>query len=473
MQNGNPLCMDQYYKFFGACRVPGVEKDGIYPKGNNSEAKHIVVACNNHFFSLDVYDTQGNPLSVDDLYHQLNKIKMDSTEAGVPLGVMTTEHRDTWGKVYTELSQDPTNRQSFHAIHGSILVVCLDKPVPEQGNVLADSARRSMYGGGSQLNSGNRWYDKIVQLFVGVDGYVGAAYERSRSEGIVRAKMLDHALTYARKEHTFPAMTSSTSSFHIPHPQKLTFNIDEDSLRVIESAGTAVDKFANELQVTSFSFSTFGKTFIKSIGFSPDAFMQMAMQLTHFKLYAKSRATYETASLRKFHHGRTEIIRSASNASHKFVKSMCDGTKSPADRFHLLEAAINSHKQYTNWALNGNAIDRHLLGLRMMAQENGEAVPELFADKSYKDSMDFKIVSSQVLLKNAFGMCYAPKVSDGYSVCYNPKEDDVYFSITSFRSCQETDADIFASCLVESLHQMQTLAESIVSTDEITVAVSI
>ena len=107
-------------------------------------------------------------------------------------------------------------------------------------------------------------------------------------------------------------------------------------------------------------FHHFGKDFPKSEKLSPDAFIQMALQLAYYRcalpcpalpcpevrmrpggrggdglpglcsapcpprIYGQACATYESASLRMFHLGRTDTIRSASMDSLAFVKAMDD-----------------------------------------------------------------------------------------------------------------------------------------------------
>lgn len=55
-----PLCMAQFARFFSTCRIPELEKDTLvtYAPG---QAKHILVARSNQFYSVDVYDEQGHP----------------------------------------------------------------------------------------------------------------------------------------------------------------------------------------------------------------------------------------------------------------------------------------------------------------------------------------------------------------------------------------------------------------------------
>lgn len=47
-------------------------------------------------------------------------------------------------------------------------------------------------------------------------------------------------------------------------------------------------------------------------------------------------------------------------------------------------------------AVRGNAIDRHLLGLKLQAIEDLVSIPELFMDTAYAIAMHFNLSTSQV-----------------------------------------------------------------------------
>lgn len=56
------------------------------------------------FFVLDVYNSDGTPLTVDQLYMQLEKIWNSSLQTNKePIGILTSQHRNTWGKAYNNL----------------------------------------------------------------------------------------------------------------------------------------------------------------------------------------------------------------------------------------------------------------------------------------------------------------------------------------------------------------------------------
>lgn len=47
-------------------------------------------------------------------------------------------------------------------------------------------------------------------------------------------------------------------------------------------------------------------------------------------------------------------------------------------------------------AISGQAIDRHLLGLKMQAAEENLSVPDLFTDASYAKALQYRLSTSQV-----------------------------------------------------------------------------
>lgn len=70
-------------------------------------------------------------------------------------------------------------------------------------------------------------------------------------------------------------------------------------------------------------FQHYGHAFLKRYKLSPDFFVQQAIQLAYYKTFKFIPAVYETAHTRLFYHGRTETVRSLTNESLAFCKTMC------------------------------------------------------------------------------------------------------------------------------------------------------
>lgn len=143
-------------------------------------------------------------------------------------------------------------------------------------------------------------------------------------------------------------------------------------------------------------FQDFGKEAIKKLKLSPDSFVQMAIQLSFFKMHSTPGATYESAATRIFKEGRTEVIRSCSLESVEFVQTMQNPNKSLTAKKETLMKAMQSHNNYAKSAVQGYGVDRHFQGLKMAAIELGKPVPDLYQDLGYTRSSRMRLSTSQV-----------------------------------------------------------------------------
>lgn len=56
------------------------------------------------FFELDVYHSDGTPLTSDQIFAQLEKIWNSSLQTNKePVGILTSNHRNSWAKAYSTL----------------------------------------------------------------------------------------------------------------------------------------------------------------------------------------------------------------------------------------------------------------------------------------------------------------------------------------------------------------------------------
>ena len=135
----------------------------------------------------------------------------------------------------------------------------------------------------------------------------------------------------------------------------------------------------------------------KTAKMSPDAFVQMAIQLATYRLFEECVGTYEASQVRPFRHGRTETTRSCSLESANWVKEMGlredprknANEKTRASRIEMLREAAKKHVQYLQLAGKGVAIDRVLFGMRMLVGES-EKVSALFENSLFKRSKTWR-----------------------------------------------------------------------------------
>ncbi|XP_065051829.1 carnitine O-acetyltransferase-like isoform X3 [Rhopilema esculentum] len=379
ISRSRPTAMDQYGKILSSCRVPHPRKDYLVTsRGMNS--RHIIVMCNEQAFEIDAY-RKGEIISVSEILKQLREVVAMKEAEAKPhcIGALTTTCRRLWGQTFNKLQQDPVNRKSLERIIQSVFVLCLDKPnrivqreISEGEDIVRSvSINQMLHGCGTENNSCNRWFDKVFQLIISEDGHVGCCYEHSAAEAPPVQRLCDYIIK-----------------------KWLVADADMQFIR----------------------YNGFGKNIPKANKLSPDACIQLGLQLAFFRLHGHIPPTYETASTKWFRLGRTETIRTASIASKAFCESMAVPNLPVHEKRNLFVKAAKDHTKYTLEAMSGQGVDRHLLGLKCLCIEEGYRLPELFLDKGYQYSMYHELATSQVPSQFDCVTCYGPSVPDGYGV---------------------------------------------------------
>ncbi|KAF0027513.1 hypothetical protein F2P81_020254 [Scophthalmus maximus] len=457
---GTPLCMEQYYRLFTSYRLPGPERDTLVAQESSvmPEPEHVIVACKNQFFVLDVV-INFRRLNERDLLTQLDKIaKMaDSEDESLPpIGLLTSDGRTEWAESRRALMRESTNRDSLDMIERCLCLVCLDDA---SGAELSDTARATwmLHGGGVAKNGGNRWYDKPMQFVVGADGCCGVVCEHSPFEGIVLVQCTEYLLKYMVGSPSKLIRAASVSE--LPAPRRLRWKCTPEVHKLLASSADKLQSLVRNLDMSVHKFHDYGKEFIKRQKMSPDAYIQVALQLAYYRCHRRPASTYESASIRRFQEGRVDNIRSATPEALAFVRAMTDGTLSTSDteKMEMLRGAITAQTKYTILAITGMAIDNHLLGLRGIAHELEIETPEIFTDEAYLISNQFVLSTSQVPTTVEMFCCYGPVVPNGYGACYNPQSDHIIFSVSSFRESPQTSSAEFVKCAVQGLLDMRDL----------------
>ena len=78
-------------------------------------------------------------------------------------------------------------------------------------------------------------------------------------------------------------------------PKKLEWTLYPELRAGIRFAETRLSDLICQNDCQALEFKTYGKNFITSHGFSPDAFVQMAFQAAYYGLYGRIECTYEPA----------------------------------------------------------------------------------------------------------------------------------------------------------------------------------
>jgi carnitine O-acetyltransferase len=122
-----------------------------------------------------------------------------------------------------------------------------------------------------------------------------------------------------------PAVNPLGAKDGLDLPTKLVWDIDEDIEKHIAVAEKTALELINDTESCLIQTDLYGSRFIKEIAkCSPDAYIQLVLQLAYWRVHQNVTAVYESASTRLFKHGRTETVRSMSSDSLAFIKAFDD-----------------------------------------------------------------------------------------------------------------------------------------------------
>ncbi|PIO54071.1 hypothetical protein TELCIR_24574, partial [Teladorsagia circumcincta] len=202
-------------------------------------------------------------------------------------------------------------------------------------------------------------------------------------------------------------------------PERLKWEIPEPAVAAIEVSMKVAQGLIDDVEMALLVWTDYGKGFIKKLGVSPDAYLQMVLQYTYYKVFSallhcfrsemavflrfsslssgrfwerafrkrytmfiafvknqqKFCLTYEASMTRLYREGRTETVRSCTTKSSEFVLSMLDPSKKREERLALLRKACDYHQELYRDAMCGKGVDRHLFALYVIKRYLEEESP--------------------------------------------------------------------------------------------------
>lgn len=445
MQKDQPLCMDQYRRFFSSTRIPKTQRDNLRV---SSFKKHIIVLHKGNIYVLNVYDN----LEIK-TYEQINSeleniISEDSTGQGI--GILTSMNRDMWADTRDKiLNIDVQNKGNLEKIETAIFALCLDDSSPE---ILKDVSKIMLHGNGK-----NRWFDKSLQFIITRNGYIGFNMEHSGMDGSPISKMI---------KYIYDDIDSNISKNDvikdIDKPEKLKFVINYEIKEMLNIASDNFNEIVSDNETRVLFFNQFGTNKIKTFKVSPDAYVQLAIQLAQYKLFGKCYSQYEAVATRKFLYGRMEVMYAVSNESLRFIEGLTSDYNNDHKRNLLIEAT-QKHIERIKECQEGKGVDGHLMGLFEMYNRFGKEIgidkmPEIFKDDGYKTLTHSTICTSTTSTHGLQLAGWGPVVEDGFAIRYMKYKDEIRFNIMS-RKYNEEKLDKLTLYIKEALLEMAELME--------------
>ncbi|XP_061577443.1 carnitine O-palmitoyltransferase 1, liver isoform isoform X1 [Cololabis saira] len=464
LANKVPLCSAQWERMFNTSRIPGVETDTIQ---HVNESKHIAVYHKGRFFKVWMF-YDGRLLLPREIEQQMERILADKSEplpGEETLAALTAGERTPWAKCRDTYFSRGRNKQALDAVEKAAFFVTLDDTeqrydVNNKVKSLDSYAKSLLHG-----KCYDRWFDKSFNLIVFKNGTMGLNAEHAWADAPIIGHLWEHVLS------TDPIKLGYTEDGHchgephpnLPGPQRMQWDIPAECQEVIQHSLTVARRLADDVDCHIIPFHEFGKGRIKKCRTSPDAFIQMALQLAHYRDKAKFCLTYEASMTRLFREGRTETVRSCTMETCNFVRAMIrDETREECLR--LLKAAAEKHQSMYRLAMVGEGIDRHLFCLYVVSKYLGE--DSAFLKEVLSDP--WRLSTSQTPLQQvelfdlvrypeyvSSGGGFGPVADDGYGVSYIiVGEDLINFHISSKHSSPETDSHRFGGNIKRAMLDM-------------------
>ncbi|KAH9917835.1 acyltransferase ChoActase/COT/CPT [Fomitopsis serialis] len=469
----------------------GITRAGIWLRDvaakmfNVSRLPHanIVVLLHDWFYAIEVLDEDKRMLQPAEIERRLLAVVADADgrlkrgEVAPAVGVLTADDRDRWAENLSHLlSLSPTNHAVLRTINHSLFALSLDhftyvlpsaaslqpgSPLPEPNTVPEVTAHLHNIRSGPTPRPGhNRWYDKAYTLVVESNTRAGAIGEHSPADALVPSICAEFAVVEGIDEDAFPPLLPEgriPSARSVEGWERLDWVVDERIRRECGEAERRVKTVVEDSDDGFLWFVDYGAEWIKNEArLSPDAYIQMAMQLAWYRMHGRFTATYETALTRLFKNGRTETIRTLTTDSRAFVLAMGDPKSTPQARRSLLRCAVQTHTNLTRHAATGRGIDRHLLGLRLMLDGSARERHDLFDDELFALSQTWKLSTSGLSEGHQFrGTGFGAAYPDGYGINYLAAPSMVKFGIESKFSSPLTSTAGFKAAIGEAMTDMR------------------
>ncbi|KAJ2799424.1 Carnitine O-acetyltransferase mitochondrial [Coemansia guatemalensis] len=346
------------------------------------------------------------------------------------IGILTATTRDDWYAGRESLLQAaPANADRLRQLESAAFLVSLETTAPTTQEEFSLACH---CGDGT-----SRYFDKNFQVLVFANGRYGFNGEHSLTDATTDMRLCNtmvHDAEAAAAAAEVCTELDTVAAWPEPQVTELAFELSDAVLGHIARAIDYFDATVAAHELSTLAFNEFGKEQIKKLGVSPDAFVQMAMQLAYYRQFRHVPATYESASTKAFARGRTETSRSVSEHSVAWCRAMVDQPEqtdllAKADQ---LREAIAHQARFTAQCARGGGIDRHLLGLEYALQPH-EPRPAVFDDAVFAASRHWRMSTSQISdpILAAYG--WGEVVDDGFGVAYRIEGDALHFNVVSRR----------------------------------------
>ncbi|CAI5453231.1 unnamed protein product [Caenorhabditis angaria] len=453
--------MVQFHQLFSSNRTPHRPNDSMdrffKTKTEGVAPHHVIVNCNGVLWKVDILNSNNEIKSADELYAILKFIESNSIDQKkYSVTKLTTTDRDTWAQNRDELLRvSARNLENLHDIETSILFLTL---APGKAGDQSSFMKTVLLD-----ESWMTWQDKSVSLVIYQDGQVATQGDHSNIDAIVLLQVGDYVAERVRKELWHPCKLETFQT-----PLRLDFELSEHLRNELSLADVSFYKNKRLYRARPIHYSTYGNDLCRTAKVYTDTVIQIALQLAYVRTHGMFAPIYETASTRKFYHGRTETVRGCTPEFVRFARLILGEEKEETTSAKVLfEEAILAHNKLMADCMDGNGFDRHLLGLKKTLEIMNKgcgpkwAVPEFLQNETWRrlgGNGNFLLSTSFIgyMTGNQVGTIgyVAAMRADGYGCFYRIGKDRISVAVSDWAGTR-SNIDAFSGNVVWALDRLQ------------------
>ncbi|KAF8289196.1 hypothetical protein TcBrA4_0001820 [Trypanosoma cruzi] len=455
------LCRDQLTRLFRTVRIPHPGMDGLRWSCTNK----VLILRRGHPFVLDWVsfgaedDVSGLGLRwLEEVVANARLINAFICETSTlslqrenPL-VFSSGCRGTWARIFERLWNEGTSKAALDDITSCSFSICLDDEM--------DPAL-SLHGG---KYPENRYPDINVMYMLNPAGGASCNMEHSWGDGstmLLVCSMIHHYAVSFCKEYVALDRTAwiNSSPDYKSHVRPVQFgSLTEDILDAIAECRQAHQRHVDNTELTVRNICAFGRNEIKRhCRVSPEAFVHAAFHLAQRRLFGDQRSTYCALLMKKYHHGRTETLRTVTQET----QALADLVES-AENTKVFDQAVaaalqkanEEHRRRIAVCRAGEGFHRAVTFLRRLHNVAKERLtratsPPLasdvskalaFVDALFFDSSSLRELSCDYLsTSNISGsgiasFCFTATHPDGIGIGYSLFPDHLTFAFSAHKS---------------------------------------
>ena len=127
------------------------------------------------------------------------------------------------------------------------------------------------------ISVSHRWFDKSIQLIVARGGHAAINFEHSWGDGVAVLRLFEEL--YRDKKNMISSDQSTMEGV-----VRLEFDLSPRVKSGVEEARKEVESRCKTLSVNTLQYTKYGKDYIKKLQLSPDALLQLSIQVRPLSL---------------------------------------------------------------------------------------------------------------------------------------------------------------------------------------------